>query len=158
MAMKKAYCPVANLEYDAQGNLTKVTQAPGVSGFGFATVNTYDTLERLKDSTDARSGITRLGYNGRTELTQVTDPRNLVTQYPRNGLGDATQLISPDTGTARRCVIGATSSMKRATCAPSRSNARLSIAVSPRLLCTGTLMPERSPKARPASASPFAVR
>jgi RHS repeat-associated protein len=92
--------PVTNYEYDANGNPTKVIQAPGVSGFNFATTNTYDALNRVKDSTDARAGVTRFGYNGRTDLTQVTDPRNLLTQYPRNGLGDATQLVSPDTGTA----------------------------------------------------------
>ncbi|MBI5716379.1 MAG: RHS repeat protein, partial [Burkholderiales bacterium] len=88
------------LEYDANGNRTKVIHAPAVSGFDFATSTSYDALHRPKDSTDAKAGITRFGYSGRDELTQVTDPRNLVTQYPRNGLGDATSLVSPDTGTA----------------------------------------------------------
>jgi RHS repeat-associated protein len=92
--------PVVNYEYDAQGNLTKVTQAPGVSGFNFATQSAYDRLERRTSTTDAKSGVTGFQYNGREDLTRVTDPRNLATQYPRNGLGDATQLISPDTGTA----------------------------------------------------------
>jgi RHS repeat-associated protein len=92
--------PVVKYEYDANGNLTKTIQAPGVTGFNFTTTQTYDALNRLKDSTNAKSGKTQFGYNGREDLTQVTDPRNLVTQYPRNGLGDATQLISPDTGTA----------------------------------------------------------
>jgi RHS repeat-associated protein len=92
--------PVVNYEYDAKGNPTKVIQAPGVAGFNFATTTTYDPLERAKDTTDPKLGVTRFGYNGREDLTQVTDPRNLVTQYPRNGLGDATSLISPDTGTA----------------------------------------------------------
>ena len=92
--------PVVNYEYDANGNPTKTIQAPGVAGFNFATTNTYDALNRLKDSTDAKTGKTQFGYNGREDLTQLTDPRNLVTQYPRNGLGDATGLVSPDTGTA----------------------------------------------------------
>ena len=92
--------PVVNYEYDAQGNPTKTIQAPGVAGFNFATANTYDALNRRKDSTDAKAGVTQFAYNGREDLTQLTDPRNLVTQYPRNGLGDTTQLISPDTGTA----------------------------------------------------------
>lgn len=95
-----AVAPVRNYEYDANGNPTKTIQAPGVSGFNFATTNTYDALNRLTDSTNAKSGKTQFGYNGREDLTQVTDPRNLVTQYPRNGLGDATSLVSPDTGTA----------------------------------------------------------
>jgi len=92
--------PVVNYEYDAQGNPTKTVQAPGVTGFGFATQGSYDALSRQKDSTDAKSGVTQFGYNGRADLTQVTDPRSLVTQYPRNGLGDTTAVVSPDTGTA----------------------------------------------------------
>ena len=92
--------PVQNLEYDAKGNRTRLIQAPAVAGFNFSTTSTYDALDRAKDSTNAKLGVTRFGYNGRDDLTQVTDPRNLVTQYPRNGLGDATSLASPDTGTA----------------------------------------------------------
>ena len=92
--------PVVNYEYDAQGNATKLIQAPGVAGFNFATQATYDPLNRRKNTTDAKTGLTQFGYNGREDLSQVTDPRSLVTQYPRNGLGDATSLVSPDTGTA----------------------------------------------------------
>ena len=92
--------PVANYEYDAQGNPTKTIQAPGVSGFNFATQSSYDKLSRQKDTTNAKSGLTQFGYNGREDLIKVTDPRNLITQYPRNGLGDATSVVSPDTGTA----------------------------------------------------------
>jgi RHS repeat-associated protein len=99
--------PVVNYEYDAQGNPTKVIQAPGVAGFNFNTSTSYDRLERAKDSTDAKAGVTKFDYNGRTDLTGVTDPRNLVTTYPRNGLGDTTGLTSPDTGTAVHTVDAA---------------------------------------------------
>jgi RHS repeat-associated protein len=92
--------PVATYEYDANGNATRVIQAPGVSGFGFATATTYDRLNRARNTTDARNGVVQRDYNGREDLTQVTDPRNLVTSYPRDGLGQATGLTSPDTGTA----------------------------------------------------------
>jgi RHS repeat-associated protein len=92
--------PVATYEYDAQGNRTKVTKAPGVSGLNLETKATYDPLYRVKDSTDPKNGKTQFEYDGGDHTTKVTDPRNLVTQYPRNGFGDATQLISPDTGTA----------------------------------------------------------
>ena len=92
--------PVVNLEYDAQGNPTRSIRAPGVAGLGLSTSHSYDRLQRLRQSTDARNGITRLDYNGREDLTQVTDPRGLVTQSPRNGLGDTTGLLSPDTGNA----------------------------------------------------------
>ena len=47
--------PVTDYEYDAKGNPTKVIKAKGVSGFGFATSNSYDPLDRVKTSTDARS-------------------------------------------------------------------------------------------------------
>ena len=92
--------PVLNLEYDAQGNPKRSIQAPGVPGLALATQHTYDRLNRLRQTTDARAGTTRLDYNGREDLTQVTDPRGLVTQLPRNGLGDNTGLVSPDTGSA----------------------------------------------------------
>jgi len=92
--------PVVNYEYDAQGNPTKTIVAPGVTNFGFTTQSSYDALDRRKDTTDAKSGVTQFGYDGADRTVQITDPRNLVTQYPRNGLGDATSLVSPDTGTA----------------------------------------------------------
>jgi RHS repeat-associated protein len=92
--------PVVSYEYDAQGNATKTVQAPGVTGFNFATNSSYDALSRRKDTTDARSGLTQFGYDGGDRTTSITDPRSLVTQYPRNGLGDVTSLVSPDTGTA----------------------------------------------------------
>jgi RHS repeat-associated protein len=92
--------PVTNYEYDAQGNPTRVIQAPGVAGYNFTTNATYDPLSRRKDATDARAGRTAFDYDGLDRLTRITDPRNLVTQYPRNGLGDVSQLVSPDTGTA----------------------------------------------------------
>ena len=34
--------PVASYDYDAQGNLTRTVQAPGVAGCGFATLAGYD--------------------------------------------------------------------------------------------------------------------
>jgi len=92
--------PVTDYEYDAKGNPTKVIKAKGVSGFGFATSNAYDALDRVKTNADARNGVTTLGYDGLDQLKQVTDPRQLVTSYQRNGLGDLNQLSSPDTGTA----------------------------------------------------------
>jgi RHS repeat-associated protein len=92
--------PIVNYEYDAKGNPTKTVAAPGVSGFNLTTLATYDSLSRLKDTTDPKLGKTQFQYDGQDRTTRVTDPRNLVTQYPRDGLGQATQLISPDTGTA----------------------------------------------------------
>ncbi len=66
--------PVTDYEYDAKGNPTKVIKAKGVSGFGFATSNAYDALDRVKTNTDARNGVTTLGYDGLDQLKQVTSP------------------------------------------------------------------------------------
>jgi YD repeat-containing protein len=88
---------VINYQYDANGNQTRVTQAPG--GLNLTTQTAYDTLNRAKSVTDAASGVTQFTYDGQDRTTQVTDPRGLQTKSPRNGLGGVTQLISPDTGT-----------------------------------------------------------
>lgn len=91
--------PVVNYEYDANGNRTKVIQAPATPGFNFSTKSGYDSLQRLRTIEDARQKTTSLDYNGREDLTSVLDPRQLPTQYPRNGLGDVKQVVSRDTGT-----------------------------------------------------------
>jgi RHS repeat-associated protein len=88
--------PVRAYEYDAEGNVTKITRDPG--GLNIQTRVGYDPHYRVKDLTDPKNGKTAIEYDGGGRPTKVTDPRNLVTQYPRNGFGDATQLISPDTG------------------------------------------------------------
>jgi RHS repeat-associated protein len=89
--------PVRAYEYDAQGNVTKITRDPG--GLNVQTGVGYDPLYRVKELTDPKNGKTAIEYDGGGRPTKVTDPRSLITQYPRNGFGDATQLISPDTGT-----------------------------------------------------------
>ena len=100
LAQPVSPAPVVSYEYDAQGNRTRVVQAPGVPGFGFATAASYDALQRPVTSTNARAGVTQLGYNGRDELTQVVDPRSLITGYQRNGLGQLIQTQSTDSGVA----------------------------------------------------------
>lgn len=91
---------VTAYQYDAEGNPTRHTLAPGVPGFGLATQHSYDALNQLRQITNALSGTTQLNYDGRGHLTQVTDPRSLITQSPHTGLGDRTTLVSPDTGTS----------------------------------------------------------
>ncbi|MES2296809.1 MAG: hypothetical protein V4582_07180 [Pseudomonadota bacterium] len=83
--------------YDANGNLTQVTDALGhVTKYG------YDALNRRTTITDAATGVTRNTYDGQDQLTSVTDPRNVVTSYTIDGLGNLTQTSSADTGTATR--------------------------------------------------------
>lgn len=101
-ALPAFVAPTRAQEFDANGNITRVTQAPGVAGFGFQTQTTYDTNQRLKGIVDAKNGQIQFAYNGRDDVVRVTDPRSLVTQYNRNGLGDEASLVSPDTGTTNK--------------------------------------------------------
>lgn len=90
-----AASPITNFEYDAEGNLTKVT-----NGLNHATVSAYDALNRRISSTDANTGITQYSYNAINQMTQVTDPKGLITSYNLDGLSNLNQQISPDTGTS----------------------------------------------------------
>jgi len=92
--------PVRAYEYDADGNVTKITRDPG--GLNLETRLSYDPLSRVKDHIDPKQGVTRFEHDGGDRTTKVTDPRNLITQYPRDGFGNAVQLIRPDTGMASR--------------------------------------------------------
>lgn len=86
-------------QYDANGNLTQITDP-----LGRVTDQSYDALNRLTQQLQpapvagaARPTI-KYGYDARDRLVSVTDPRNLVTTYTFNGLGDQIALASPDTG------------------------------------------------------------
>ena len=93
--------PSWKYEYDAMGNLTRITDPRAV-----VTDQTYDNLARLKQinapapqTGQARPTI-QLDYDGVDQLKSVTDPRSLVTRYSRDGLGNTAQTVSPDTGTS----------------------------------------------------------
>jgi YD repeat-containing protein len=88
-----------NYEYDAVGNLTRITDPRGmVTTFG------YDALSRrtLTSQPPAAPGGTSptigTAYDGVDQLKSVTDPRSLVTTYTTDGLGKTTTQASPDTG------------------------------------------------------------
>ncbi|HUL66527.1 MAG TPA: hypothetical protein VLW55_18150, partial [Burkholderiaceae bacterium] len=90
-------------EYDAVGNLTKITDPRGiVTTFG------YDVLSRrtLTTQPPASSGGTSptigVAYDGINQPKTVTDPRSLVTSYTTDGLGKTTTLASPDTGSTSK--------------------------------------------------------
>ena len=92
--------PVTNFEYDANGNLTKMTD-----GLGHATVQQYDALNRLTQQSQPHPSTanTQLGtiitqYNAIDQVTTVTDPRSLATTYAPNAYGEVLTLSSPDTG------------------------------------------------------------
>jgi RHS repeat-associated protein len=89
--------PVQQLEYDAEGNLTKLVRAPGTTA-AVANLVQHDRLQRPTLLTDPSGGVTQLTHDAQDRLRQVQDPRNLLTQYGVNGLGDMQSLQSPDTG------------------------------------------------------------
>ncbi len=92
--------PVVDDEYDAQGSLTKTTDA-----LGRATLMNYDALNRLRETTQSAPAagqptpIIGTSYNPAGQLTAVTDPRLLATRYTTTGFGDLTKQVSPDTDT-----------------------------------------------------------
>lgn len=79
--------------YDANGNLTKVTDPNNHS-----VNNAYDGLDRLVQMTAPDGGVTQMGYNGVDQLTGVSDPRGLLTTYDIDGYGRLKKTTSPDTG------------------------------------------------------------
>jgi RHS repeat-associated protein len=79
--------------YDANGNLTSVTDAAGRT-----TQHQYDAQNRLRRTTEPDGGVTTYGYSAEGRLASVTDPRGLVTRYVYDGLGTLLRRTSPDTG------------------------------------------------------------
>ena len=87
-------------EYDAEGNLKKVTDP-----LTRATDLSYDGLQRMTQEQQpsptpgaARATI-QYAYDGLDYLSSVTDPRSLATAYSVNGFGNLLSQVSPDTGT-----------------------------------------------------------
>lgn len=88
--------PQVQLQYDAKGNPTQVSQT--ASGVIMTTQTGYDKLDRAVTITDPDGKTTQVGYNGQDQVTEVKDPLGLSTQTPANGLGQALGRLSPDTG------------------------------------------------------------
>jgi len=87
-------------EYDAEGNLKKVTDP-----LARATNYSYDGLRRMTQEQQpgptlaaARPTI-QYTYDALDYLSSVTDPRLLTTTYSVNGFGNLLSQVSPDTGT-----------------------------------------------------------
>jgi RHS repeat-associated protein len=88
-------------QYDANGNLTQITDP-----LGNVRQTTYDALDRptlVKEPSATTVGITQgqigTAYDGQGQVARVTDPRNLATTYTVDGLGNLQSQTSPDTGT-----------------------------------------------------------
>lgn len=89
----------AQYEYDAQGNLTKVTDPNGKT-----TIQVPDYLDRTQTvkppipKAGAAQPVVSYTYDGLNRLVSVTDARNVKTSYFYFGLNDVSQ-VSKDSGT-----------------------------------------------------------
>ena len=74
--LSEAVAYATKQDYDAKGNLTKITDRNGK-----LTTLAYDGLGRLTQVTDPLSGITRYAYDQRDNLIAVTDANSNTTRY-----------------------------------------------------------------------------
>ena len=87
-------------EYDAEGNLKKVTDP-----LARVTDLSYDGLRRVTQEQQpspvpgAARPTVQYAYDGLDYLSSVTDPRFLTTTYTVSGFGNLLSQVSPDTGT-----------------------------------------------------------
>ena len=88
-AMAQSSSEICKYEYDAMGNVTKITN-PNNTG----KVLSYDALGRLVAELDSNNKTTAYAYDGQSRLIKVTDARNLSTLYTLDGL----VIQSPITG------------------------------------------------------------
>ncbi len=63
--------------------------------------NAYDSLGRLKTSTDRNGGVTQYFYNKNSLVSKLTDPNGNSTYYYYDGFGNLIRQVSPDTGNTR---------------------------------------------------------
>lgn len=88
-----------NYQYDAEGNLTQVTDANSAT-----TQQAYDSLSRTTTITQpvpaqgASAPQIGLTYDLRDQPATVKDPRQITTSYATDGLGNTTLLSSHDKG------------------------------------------------------------
>jgi YD repeat-containing protein len=85
--------------YDSNGNRTSV-DGPLTTTPNDLTIYSYDALNRLRQVTDALSGVTSVANDGLDQVTQVSDPRSVATAYGVDGLGNVGTQVSPDAGTS----------------------------------------------------------
>jgi RHS repeat-associated protein len=87
---------IADHGYDAGDNPTSTVDA-----LGYETRQTFDPLDRLKQTIQDYGGVAAQSdyvYDALDQLTRVTDPKGLSTDYGYDGLGNLRTLTSPDTG------------------------------------------------------------
>ncbi len=85
---------VTNYSYDANGNVTSVTDPNN-----FTTTTQYDVLNRPILVTDPNLKTVATNYLANDKVASIQDPNNNTTTYAYNGFGEQTQIQSPDTAT-----------------------------------------------------------
>ena len=83
-------------DYD-KNDLLGVTSEVGESST-LTTSNEYDTIQRLKKTTDALSGEVDYAYDTEGNITSISDQRDNATSYIYDGFGNLIQESSPDAG------------------------------------------------------------
>ncbi len=87
------------LEYDAEGNPTKVTDPRGqITELTYNELHQQYSASRPAPVTGAARPVVTTEFTYRGELKSLTDPRKLQTTAKVNGFGETTLLTSPDTG------------------------------------------------------------
>src|SRR5450631_869555 len=88
-----------NYGYDAQGNLTMITNPNGqVTAQAFDALNRKVQVTQPIPATGGTAPVITTSYDGRDQVVSVKDPRNLSTTYQVDGLGNLLAQTSPDAG------------------------------------------------------------
>ena len=91
-------------QYDTNGNLITTIDPrdpfpdPANQNPQIFASNLYDALNRVRQTTDAKGGVTSFTYDVNDNVKGVVDPEGFVTAYTYNGFGELVRLVSPDTG------------------------------------------------------------
>ena len=94
-----------NYAYDAQGNLTTITNPNGqVTSQTFDALNRRIQITQPVPTTGAANPVIKTAYDGLDQVISVTDPRSLSTSYQIDGLGNLLKQTSSDTGTTTTTV------------------------------------------------------
>ena len=83
--------PIERWAYDANGNLTRLTDADGN-----VTQYAYDKLNRRSETIDATGAATFFAYDGDGHLVSTIDALGRVTTYTYDGLGRGVTTTLPD--------------------------------------------------------------
>jgi RHS repeat-associated protein/uncharacterized repeat protein (TIGR02543 family) len=91
---------VTTYEYDANGNLTQVTDPLGrIRQVQYDALNRpVRQLEPHPTMLGSTGGQIDTAYDSLGQIQSITDPRNLTTSYSKDSFGNMSQQTSPDTG------------------------------------------------------------